>query len=219
MANKTTDLDELSVAELREQAKDAGVTSTSHMRKDELIEALSSGKGARDEKAAKRTPRTRTNGDAASDDAIDILIADHRRVKSLFEEALDKEDGDAALADLAKQIIAELELHTRVEETIFYPALKEQAVSDDDDDAKDEVLEAYVEHGSVKELIAKIQKLEPDDESYKAILQVMSEQVEHHVEEEEHEMFDQAHELLGDERLAELGRRIAEAKAGAKPAA
>ncbi len=208
MAKQTDQLDELRVSELREKAKEAGVAGTSHMRKDDLIHAL-------DEGQAKASPR----GAGRADDAIALLIADHENVKALFKEALDKESGDADLESLAKTIIGELKRHTEAEEKIFYPALKKKAIDADEDEAKDEVLEAYVEHASVKDLIAKIEASTAADESYKAMIQVMSEQVDHHVEEEESEMFKQARELLGSDELLELGQQIAALKESAKATA
>ncbi len=187
------------VSELREDAKAAGITGVSHMRKEELVEAL-------DHNGASQ------NG-LDGEDAIALLVADHRNVKDLFGRVLDKEPGDESMADLAERIITELEAHTQAEEQLFYPALKARAIERDDDEAKEGVVEAYVEHGSVKELISKIRSSSPSDESYKAMLQVMSEQVDHHVEEEEGEMFEQARQLLEPEALQSLGRKMAELKA------
>ncbi len=191
-----TELEELRVAELREKAKDAGVSGASHMRKDELIESLND-ESDDDSLAADQ-----------GGDVLAVLKADHEKVKALFGRALELESGDADIEDLAEQIIIELKLHTEAEEQIFYPALKTKALDANEDDAKNEVLEAYIEHGSVKELIAKIEAMEPSDESYKAVLQVMSEQVEHHVEEEESEMFKQARELLSELELRDIGEQI-----------
>jgi len=187
------------VSELREDAKAAGITGVSHMRKEELVEAL-------DHNGASQ------NG-LDGEDAIALLVADHRNVKDLFGRVLDKEPGDESMADLAERIITELEAHTQAEEQLFYPALKARAIERDDDEAKEGVVEAYVEHGSVKELISKIRSSSPSDESYKAMLQVMSEQVDHHVEEEEGEMFEQARQLLEPQTLQSLGRKMAELKA------
>ena len=199
MTNAKTqpNLEDETVAELRAQAKDAGISGSSHMRKDELISELE---------------HKDTNGAARKTDAVALLKKDHANVKALFKKALAKEDGDTSLADIANQIITELELHTEAEEKLFYPALKQKALSKKNDDAKDGVLEAYVEHDSVKKLIKQIQSSKPSDESYKALIQVMSEQVEHHVEEEETEMFKQAKALLSQDEIDELGGRILEMK-------
>ncbi len=205
MAKASEELDKLRVVELREKASKAGITGSSHMKKDDLIDALA------DE------GKTAPAAAAGPVDVIALLIEDHEKVKALFAEALAKEEGDESMAALAEQICAELALHTAAEEEIFYPALKSIALDDDNDDAKDLVLEAYVEHGSVKELIANLQALTPADESYKAILQVMSEQVDHHVEEEESEMFKQARALLGD-KLDEIGQQVVAFKESASHA-
>ncbi len=208
MTKNTESLEDQSVGDLRERAKAAGIAGAGKLPKDELVKALRGTEGKAGMKAA--------SGSQKSADAVTLLKEDHKKVKALFKKALEKESGDASLAGLAKEIIAELELHTAVEEKLLYPALKAKAVAKDDDDAKDEVLEAYVEHDSVKELIAKIKASSPRDESYKALVQVMSEQVDHHVEEEESEMFKQAKKLLGQSGLEELGQQITAMKAAAK---
>jgi hemerythrin superfamily protein len=210
MAKQTQALEELHVDELRDRAKTAGITGTSHMRKDELIEVL-----RHDDEPPARRP-TAKNG--ASDDVLAVLKQDHDNVKALFEQAFAKEAGDAAIADIVRQIVSELKLHTEAEETIFYPALKAKAIDGDAEDAKEEVLEAYVEHGSVKELIAQIEELTPADESYKAVLTVMSELVQHHVEEEESEMFKRARKLLAKDELSSIGEQVTALKESAKSA-
>lgn|GEM_PF-505081 len=202
MAAQTETLEEKTATELRDRAREAGIAGTSHMRKDELVASIRDNEAAA-EKAADRS-------------AIDVLVEDHRNVSALFKEALAKDDGDPEIAKLAKQIVLELELHTTAEEKIFYPAFKRAAIEREKDDAKDEVLEAYVEHDGVKDLIAKLEKLSVNDESYKAILQVMSEQVEHHVKEEEHEMFHIAKRFFDRAELHELGRAIVTMKASGK---
>ncbi len=194
MAVRSETLEDKTATDLRDQAREAGIAGTSHMRKDELVASIRENEAAL-EKAADRS-------------AIDVLVEDHRKVAALFKEALAKDDGDPKIAELAKQIVLELELHTTAEEKIFYPAFKRVAIEREKDDAKDEVLEAYVEHDGVKDLIAKLEKLSVKDESYKAILQVMSEQVEHHVKEEEHEMFPTAKHFFDRAELHELGRAI-----------
>jgi len=202
VAAQTETLEEKTATELRDRAREAGIAGTSHMRKDELVASIRDNEAAA-EKAADRS-------------AIDVLVEDHRNVSALFKEALAKDDGDPEIAKLAKQIVLELELHTTAEEKIFYPAFKRAAIEREKDDAKDEVLEAYVEHDGVKDLIAKLEKLSVNDESYKAILQVMSEQVEHHVKEEEHEMFHTSKRFFDRAELHELGRAIVTMKASGK---
>jgi hypothetical protein len=114
--------------------------------------------------------------------AISLLIADHRRVQKMFKqfEKLDPSDSDArALVDKA---CLELTAHTRLEEELFYPALRGQIESD-------LLEEAQVEHDVAKDLIEQLKKLSPDDERYCAAFTVLGEYVGHHIEEEEAEMF------------------------------
>lgn len=144
-------------------------------------------------------------------DAIALLKADHKRVKALFKEV--EELGDRAFAARAKlfaQIDDELKLHTKVEEEVFYPAFK--AKSKNASDERDEVLEAYEEHAGAKDLMAKIEGTDPKDETYKAKLQVLSEEIAHHVKEEETTMFPMARDLFSEDELTHLGARIAAMK-------
>lgn len=203
-AKMKPDLSDATVAELRAQAKDLGISGFSHMHKDELISAM---QNTEKESASKSAHPAKHDADA-----IELLKKDHAEVHSLFEQALSHDDGDKAMVDLASQIILKLTIHTEVEEKLFYPALKKKSLTDKNSEAKDQVLEAYVEHNSVKQLLAKIAASKTSDESYKAFIQVASEQVQHHVEEEEQEMFRQAKKLFSKEELAELGRQIVEMK-------
>ena len=150
-------------------------------------------------------------------DAVQLLETDHRTVKGLFAEALGDGTSSAARKKVVDRIIQELELHARVEEKIFYPAFKAKTKSRSEE--RDEVLEAYEEHGSVKALIGKLKRARAADESYKAKVQVLSELVDHHVKEEEGTMFPEARKLLGEKGLTALGVRIEQAKKRAqKPA-
>ena len=140
-------------------------------------------------------------------DAIAILKADHKKVKELFAQAGEVgERASAARAKIFKEIDRELTVHTMVEETIFYPAFR--AKTKNWSEERDEVLEAYEEHAGAKELIAKLERLDPKDESYKAKLNVLCEQVLHHAREEESTMFPMARKLMSDDELAELGEQI-----------
>ena len=119
---------------------------------------------------------------ARGQDAIALLKADHREVEKLFgqfEKAKD-EDRKQALAD---KICLELKVHTQIEEEIFYPAGREYL---DDEEMIDE---AVVEHAAAKDLIAEIEGMQPSDDLYDAKVTVLQEQIEHHVEEEEKELF------------------------------
>ncbi|MDB5760233.1 MAG: hemerythrin protein [Burkholderia sp.] len=161
--------------------------------------------------AAKKTPAKKTAVKKAAakvsrTDAIAILVADHKRVKKMFK-TFDKMKEDGTAADkqaLAQQICEELTLHTQVEEQIFYPATRS---SIDDDDMLDE---AEVEHASAKDLIAQIKAGDPSDPKWSAKVTVLGEYVDHHVEEEENEMFPKARKAKMD--LESLGQQIASMK-------
>ena len=121
-------------------------------------------------------------------DAITLLKADHRTVEDLLKQVQDlSESAHAQRRALFQQIDKELTVHSKIEETIFYPALKQKAKSKEDNDAKQEVLEAYEEHGNVKSMLEKLEGTDAADETYNAKLQVLSDLVKHHVHEEEHE--------------------------------
>lgn len=139
-------------------------------------------------------------------DAIAMLIADHKKVKALFDQ-FDKL-GDRSKVNkkkIADQICHELTVHTQLEEQLFYPAVRGPVK---DDDLMDEAL---VEHASAKELIAQIMDMDPGDDLYDAKLKVLSEQVEHHVGEEEGELFPKVRKTKVD--LVALGQEMAELKA------
>ena len=140
-------------------------------------------------------------------DAITLLTEDHENVAQMFEqyEAL----GDRAHASkkkLATQICTELTKHATAEEEIFYPAVR--AAGKDKEDLIDE---ATVEHASAKDLIAQILEMEPTEELFDAKVTVLGELIEHHVKEEEEEMFPKARKAGLDMQL--LGAQIAERKA------
>ena len=131
-------------------------------------------------------------------DAIALLKADHREVEELFEK-FENASGKERKQKLAEQICTELKIHSMIEEEIFYPALDGKI---DDDLLK----EAYVEHDGAKVLINDIMSGGPDEEYYDAKVKVLSEEIEHHVEEEEKEMFGKVRKLGLD--LDELGRQM-----------
>jgi hypothetical protein len=110
-------------------------------------------------------------------DAIALLKADHRKVEDLFEKALKARDSDRK-QELVKQICTELCIHTMIEEEIFYPACTGEAEADKID-------EAYVEHDGAKVIISELLNSGPDNEFYDAKVKVLSEEIKHHVKEEE----------------------------------
>lgn len=138
-------------------------------------------------------------------DAIALLTEDHKKVKDLFEK-FDKLSDRSKVnkKKIADQICLELTVHAQVEEEIFYPAVREPIK---DDDLMDE---AVVEHASAKDLIAQISEMDPGDDLYDAKVKVLSEQIEHHVEEEEGEMFPKVRKAKVD--LAALAEQMAARK-------
>jgi hemerythrin superfamily protein len=125
---------------------------------------------------------------AQSQDAVALLTADHKKVKKLFSDFEDlKEDGsDEDKAAIVERICNELKIHTTLEEEIFYPAVRKAI---EEEDLMDEAL---VEHAGAKELIAQLEEASPDDDLYDAKVTVLGEQIDHHVKEEEGEMFPKA---------------------------
>jgi hemerythrin-like domain-containing protein len=144
-------------------------------------------------------------------DAIAMLKADHEKVKELLAELeTTTERGAKTRAELFATIKGELTVHETIEEEIFYPALKEHPK------AKELVLEAYEEHHVVDTAMAELEGLDVSDETWGAKATVMKENVEHHIEEEESEMFKQARQVFDRQELDDLGTRMAERKSSAQ---
>jgi hypothetical protein len=133
-----------------------------------------------------RTKNARS--ELAEESAISLLTADHRRVARLFAEFSSLQDGapDMRKAGIVRQICRELIVHTLLEDEFFYPAVRGAI---DDDDLMDEAL---VEHAGAKDLIAQLQAAAPADDLYHARVTVLGEQIDHHVMEEEGNMFSRA---------------------------
>lgn len=152
--------------------------------------------------------------------AIKLLTEDHRKVEELFEK-FENTKGASAKQKLVHQICTELKVHTLIEEEIFYPALKGKI----EDDMLDE---AYVEHDGAKLLVNDLENAEPNEEYYDAKVKVLSEQIEHHVKEEEKQrdsMFAQARkadvdlDALGQQMAQRKQELMAQAKSGELPPA
>lgn len=142
-------------------------------------------------------------------DAIALLKQDHELVKRLLEEATNAGEGQIdRKRQLVEQIFRELMVHERLEEDLFYPAFKEAANSK----GKDLVAEGYEEHHVVDLVMEEMQDVDLDERKFDAKLKVMRENVEHHVKEEEEQMFPKARQALGDARIQELGREMLELK-------
>jgi len=145
-------------------------------------------------------------------DAFQLLKADHQKVAQLFDQ-LESASGKAKL-QVFEQIRTELELHTLIEETYFYPALEKPKQT------HDLTLEAYEEHDVVKNLLQELSGSRNPNDEWEAQAKVLRENVEHHVEEEENELFPKAQQVLSEDEIEELGDRMAaekERKQGQKP--
>jgi hemerythrin superfamily protein len=136
-------------------------------------------------------------------DAIELLIADHKSVQQKFKQYDKLKDtaSEDEKSALVAQICLELTVHTEIEEEIFYPAVREQI---DDDDLMNE---AEVEHAGAKELIEQLEDASPDDELYDAKVTVLGENIDHHVKEEQDEMFPKVRKSKVD--TAALGQQMA----------
>lgn len=135
-------------------------------------------------------------------DAVDVLMADHREAEEVFE-AFEKAKGAERKKALADKVCLALKVHMQVEEEIFYPESREAGVEGDDLD------EGIAEHDAAKNLIAEIEGMKPGDDLYDAKVHVLSEEIEHHVKEEEEEggIFAQARKKEGLD-LNEMATRI-----------
>ena len=144
-------------------------------------------------------------------DAITLLTTDHKKVKGLLGELESTtERGVKTRTELFATIKGELTVHEIIEEEIFYPELR------DHPKAKDIVLEGYEEHHVVDLLMGELESLDVGDETWGAKAVVMKENVEHHMEEEEGEMFQKARQVFDRAELDDLGQRMATRKASAK---
>jgi iron-sulfur cluster repair protein YtfE (RIC family) len=156
------------------------------------------------EKSSCITRDTNRRVNMPNQNAITLLKKDHATVKQLFvrEEELTKQA--ASKVSVFNEIKAALQIHASIEEEIFYPAVKKAR----SEHVKDEVREGYEEHKQIKSLLAQISSITPADETYDMKIKVLREDVEHHVKDEESEMFPDARKFLGDSRLTELGAEL-----------
>jgi hypothetical protein len=144
-------------------------------------------------------------------DALTMLKDDHQKMRKLLDELESTtERGVKTREQLFAQIKGELTIHEIIEEEIFYPALKEHPK------AKDIVLEGYEEHHVVDTVMAELEDLPVDDETWGAKAKVMKENVEHHMEEEEGEMFQKARQAFDKAELEELATRMEQRKTQAQ---
>ncbi|MEV4013677.1 hemerythrin domain-containing protein [Nonomuraea angiospora] len=144
-------------------------------------------------------------------DAIVLLKDDHKTVEKLFKQ-FEKTDSEAHQdkQKIVAEVIEELTVHTYIEETIFYPAVRSGAP-----DTTDHVLESVEEHHVVVWMLSELKSIDPADERYDAKMTVLMENVRHHIKEEEQDWFPEVRQAMGRTRLRELGEQMAKAKSDA----
>ena len=137
--------------------------------------------------------------------ALEVLKQDHQKVKGLFKEATGSPD-QSKRKELFDKIDTELEIHAHIEETVFYPELETH------EELKDMVAEALEEHQEVKIMLEELEELGSESHDFGSKLQELIESVEHHVEEEEGEMFPKVREVFDESQLEQLGQELESAK-------
>jgi iron-sulfur cluster repair protein YtfE (RIC family) len=140
--------------------------------------------------------------------AITLLKEDHERAMELIEQIESLDENDSQAGDLFGQLKQALTLHTQMEEKVFYPALIQF------EETKEIVEEAYKEHQEVDDLLADISNLSLGDEEFLDQIAELKEKIEHHVGEEEDELFPEAEKLLGESRIRELGMQMEQLNKG-----
>ncbi len=136
--------------------------------------------------------------------AIELLKDDHDKVDKLFQKVKATEEGEHK--ELFEKIKDELDAHAHIEEKIFYPRLKEE------DELEDITLEGIEEHHQAKMFLRELASLSDDSEKFEPKLKVLMEDIEHHVMEEEGEMFPKVEKIIGKAELEELGKQMEEEK-------
>lgn len=140
--------------------------------------------------------------------AIELLMQDHKEAASMMDQLETADKGGRSAKNIFLQLKDALTLHTNIEEQIFYPALKNF------DETSDMIPESLEEHQEVDEILAEMSELNPGNDDFMDKLTELRNAIEHHVEEEENEMFPKAERLLGQTRLQEMGRQMQQMKQG-----
>lgn len=189
MAAKTTKAKRSSSKAGRKSSASQGRRRSSRTARESMTERPRiAGKGQR---------KTQSRGKkVATMNAVQLLRNDHEKVKALFSQYETLEDQNARKKnDIAKKIIMELEIHTSIEEEIFYPAVQAKG----DSELKELIADSYDEHKEVKDRIEEIRGKDLQDPEHEEKLRSIIESVEEHIEKEEGELFPEAEERLGDE--------------------
>ena len=138
--------------------------------------------------------------------AIDLLKEDHDRVDKLFQKVQATEEGEHM--QLFEQIFEELEVHTHIEETIFYPQMKEKG----DEELLKLTAEGIEEHRQAKMFLRELSSMKNEGEKFEAKLQVLMEDIKHHVQEEEGQMFPMVQKQFNEHALQTLGQELEKEK-------
>lgn len=138
-------------------------------------------------------------------DVLSLIEADHRKVEQLFQEA--EKANSKKLYECFTQIYTELNLHARAEELSFYPAMREYP------ETEGYIEEAESEHEEAETLMEQLRQMQPDSSDFKSTLKELKEAVQHHVEEEESEIFEAVRQCMDEGQLTELGEAFQRAKA------
>jgi hemerythrin-like domain-containing protein len=139
--------------------------------------------------------------------AFQLLKEDHQKVSGIFQQLEPTtERAEKTRTELFAKLKQELDIHAHIEEAIFYPAIKQEA------ETREIVLEGFEEHHVIKTILGELEGVDVTSEQWAAKLKVLQENVEHHVEEEEEEMFQKARQVLSEEQITELGVRMEEEK-------
>jgi hemerythrin-like domain-containing protein len=141
--------------------------------------------------------------------AIELLKQDHKEASALMDQIKAGDTGDGrSTRELFNELNSALQLHTKIEEEIFYPALRNH------DETRDMISEAFEEHREVKEMLAELSTMSPGNQGFMDRFSELKDSVEHHVEEEENELFPKAEKILGQSRLMEMGSQMQQMKQG-----
>jgi|SRR5579871_4827329 len=139
-------------------------------------------------------------------DAVTLLRNDHRAVEKLFK-AFEKAKDSATKGQVVSEMITELSVHAVIEEQVFYPEVSREV-----DGARPMILESLEEHHIVKWVLSELEAMSADDERFEAKATVLIENVRHHVQEEEQELFPQVRDAMGRKRLSEMGEQMEDLK-------